>query len=141
MTSPTPALEYVSGLVSHHGLAPERADLLADYITDRCAGLSLASAHSSSFSNLYNDTFLVHDMRLTRRQISAWLALIRGTRAVRLKDGRVTGGYPGLVEVLAVGELDPARRRRFERLAARAAGTSPSRPHLEAPGRSFAPTV
>lgn len=111
-------LDALVGLVSAAGLEPARAAAIAEYVTDRCAGLSVASVHSSTHSSLRRDTFLRQNMALSSRQIGAWVALIRGTRAVRRRsDGRVVGGQPGLIEVIARGTLDEEQVRRFRRLA------------------------
>lgn len=119
-------MEALVGLVSSAGLERERATAIAEYVTDRCAGLSVASVHSSTHSSLRRDTFLRQNMALSSRQIGAWVALIRGTRAVRRRsDGRVVGGQPGLIEVMARGQLNQEHLRRFQRLARVAAVGTP----------------
>jgi hypothetical protein len=125
-TRPVDAITY---LVSRHGVPRERAALIADYICDRCANLSLATVHSSSTSALHRDAFLTQHMQLTRRQIAAWVALIRGTRPVRARDGRTIGGFPGMLQTLAGDRIEPAQMRRYERLAYVAATGRLPHPH------------
>jgi hypothetical protein len=114
------AVDTVASWVAARGADREQACLIADYIADRCAGLSIASVHSSEHSSLVRDDYLVRQLGLSRRQVTAWLALIRGTRAVH-RDGKTYGGCPGLVESIASGRIGPRERRRFERLAHMAA--------------------
>jgi hypothetical protein len=109
-------LDTVVDWVCAHGANHDQAHAIAHFVADRCAGLTIASAHSSGHSSLRQDPYLVHRLRLNRRQISAWLALIRGTRPITSK-GRTVGGRPGLIEMLVAGELESTDRRRFERLA------------------------
>jgi hypothetical protein len=117
------ALDIAIDLVIAQGGDPDRTRTIAIYIADRSSGLSLASAHSSSCSSLRRHRYLLEAMQLTPRQIGGWLALLRGTRTARRGDGRVTGGKPSLIQVLATGTLTDARRARFTQLARRAAGT------------------
>jgi hypothetical protein len=109
-------IDHASSLVHSCGADPEESRLIAQYITDRCAGLSLTTLHSSSYSALTHDPFLVNSIGLSRRQIRAWLALIRGTRSVRRGD-RVYGGCRGLIEAARSEQMTARERARFERLA------------------------
>jgi hypothetical protein len=118
----TASLDDLVELVAAHGMARHRARIIAEYLADRCSSLSLASLHSSSHSSLRFDRYLVDELGLDRHQVSAWIALIRGTRAVHRRDGRTVGGFPGLLESLHRGPLRPEQRRRFERLAHVASG-------------------
>ena len=115
-------LQAVVDLVAGSGANPERASLICEYIADRCAVLTVATAHSSSHSSLRRDPFLASRMGLRPEQIGAWISLLRGTRAVRRADGRIVGGCPGVVQVLRTGQIDEPTRRRFARLARTAAG-------------------
>lgn len=111
------ALDHVVDVVARHGMARERAELIAEYIADRCAGFSLTTVHSSGHSSLHRDGFLLRQMGLRPRQIGAWLALIRGTRPVRDRAGRLVGGRPGLLEAASTGHVTATDMRRFDRLA------------------------
>jgi hypothetical protein len=113
----TTLLDAVTDLVAARGVDRARASMIAVYLADRCAGLSLTTVHSSSRSSLRRDVYLVTHLGLTPPQIGAWLALIRGTRAVRQRDGRLVGGYPGMIEVLATGVMEDCQLQRFQRLA------------------------
>lgn len=125
MSVSSPLDPLVELVVSH--VMPEcRARTIAEYLADRCASLSLASLHSSSHSSLRYDRFLTGDLGLEARQLSAWIALLRGTRAVQRRDGRTVGGFPGLLESLLRGPLRPEQQRRFDRLARTAAGSTSS---------------
>jgi len=128
------AIDAVVALVVRHGAEEDDARGIATYIADRCAGLSLASVHSSGHSSLKRDAFLVRQCRLSPRQVSAWLALIRGTRAVR-RNGRTYGGCPGVVESILIGTLEPERWARYDRLA-RVAATGRLQPSVSAFGRA-----
>lgn len=114
-------------LVTAHGMDPDRAATIAAYLADRCAGLSIASAHSSAHSSLARDPYLRDRLELTATQISAWLALVVGTRAVR-RRGRRVGGHPGFIAAVATGPLSVEQRLRFAGLADRAAGESTAAP-------------
>ena len=114
-------LDELVDLVGEHGMDPTRAATIAAYIADRCAGLSLATVHSSAHSSLHNDAFLLDRCALSRSQVAAWLALVRGTRPVR-RGHRLVGGQPGFVEAVARGSLDVQQLSRFRALARRAAG-------------------
>jgi hypothetical protein len=109
-------IDTVSERVSACGVDLEDSRAIAYYIADRCAGLSIASAHSSSHSSLHHDPYLVQQLGLEPRQISAWLALIRGTRSVA-RNGRTSGGSPGMVETLVSGRMRSADQQRLNRLA------------------------
>ena len=122
------ALAAVIDLVARSGMERDRAENIAEYIADRCAGLSLTTVHSSGHSALRRDGYLVGQMGLRPRQIGAWLALVRGTRTARGRNGRVAGGFPGLPEACASGRIPPESRRRYERLAFVAAHGHPQRP-------------
>lgn len=111
-------------LVAEHGMDRDRAATIAVYVADRCAGISLASAHSSGHAALRNDEFLTGRLAMSRPQISAWLALVRGTRPVH-RRGRIVGGHPGFVEATVRGSLDARQRQRFEKLARCATGGQP----------------
>jgi hypothetical protein len=114
------SIEVVADLVHAHGAARTDAHTIADYLADRIASVTLATAYSSSHSALSRDSFLRHDMQLSPRQIRAWLALLRGTRPVR-RGNRTVGGKPGLVQAFRVDAITDTERRRFQRLAHTAA--------------------
>ena len=122
-------IDTVVYLVSRYGMPHGRAALIADYVCERCARLSLTTVHSSGTSSLPRDPFLLQQMQLNRRQIAAWVALIRGTRPVRTRDGRTLGGCPGMLQVLAANRIEPDQMRRFERLAFIAATGRLPEPH------------
>jgi hypothetical protein len=116
----TPLARLIA-LVTAHGMDPGKATLIATYLADRCAGVSVATLHSSSTASLRTDPFLVEKLGLGRRQIAAWLALMRGTRAVRRRNGDLAGGCRGFIEDAA--RSGPAESSpRFQRLARLAAG-------------------
>jgi hypothetical protein len=117
--NPAPAgtLEVVADLVHTHGADVEMCRAVAIYVADRAATLSLASAYSSTRSALPRDPYLTGTLRLTPRQVRAWLALIRGTRTTGGRGGRRYGGKRGLIAALAAGDLTPAEQHRFGRLA------------------------
>lgn len=129
-----PALQSIVDLVAANGMDRAKATLITMYIADRCAGLSMATVHSSSRSSLHRDEYLLEQLALSHQQISAWLALIRGTRAVRQRDGRIAGGCPGMTQVVATGTMDAQQLRRFRRLAKYAAVGRPA--DLRRPGAS-----
>jgi len=110
------AIDTVADLVHSRGAPRAECLAIAYYIADRSAGLSLATVHSSSRSALRADAFLTHEMRLTPRQVRAWLALIRGTGCVQ-RRGRTHGGRPGMVQALATGRVSEREQMRFDRLA------------------------
>lgn len=114
-------LDRLIDLVTGYGVDRDQVATVADYLADRCAGASLATLHSSATVSLRQDAFLVEHLGLSRQQISAWLALLRGTRAVRRRDGGIVGGRPGFIEI-AVHSDSAESVERFRRLAARAAG-------------------
>jgi hypothetical protein len=114
-------LDRLVDLVAAHGMDRDRASLIATYLADRCAGLSIATLHSSSTASLRQDAFLVEHLGLDRRQLTAWVALLRGTRPVRRRDGEIVGGRPGFVEAAASSDSAESALR-FRRLAQRAAG-------------------
>lgn len=120
------SLRAVVDMVVAAGADSQRASVVCEYVADRCATLTVATAHSSSHASLRNDAYLTGVLGLDQAQIAAWLALVRGTRRVRRADGRVVGGCPGLLEVIATGRLDDRARRRFARLARIAACGSPT---------------
>lgn len=109
-------IDTVATWVAKAGADEAGAREIAEYVADRCAGLTIASAYASENSSLQNDAFLRQSVGLSPRQIRAWLALVRGTRAV-VRNGRTYGGCPGLVETTVRGRLSAAEHRRFERLA------------------------
>lgn len=114
-------LERLVDLVAESGMERERATTIAYYLADRCAGVRLSTLHSSSRVSLRRDAFLVERLGLSPGEITAWLALVRGTRPVRRRSGEIVGGHPGFIEAAAqseTAETDP----RFRRLAQRAAG-------------------
>jgi len=133
-------VDVVAEWVAARGEDRETARLIAHYLADRCAGLSVASAHSSGSSSLKRDPFLTRDLGLTRRQVSAWLALIRGTRPIH-RAGRTYGGRAGLVQSLATAGPTSAQRSRFERLARVAATGRLPDPHAPARGDLLTPGV
>ena len=113
-------LDRLVDLIVAHGMDRDRASLIATYLADRCAGLTIATLHSSSTASLHGDGFLVANLALDRRQITAWLTLLRGTRAVRRRNGEVVGGCPGFIEAAAssASAESLARYRRLARIAA-----------------------
>jgi hypothetical protein len=113
-------LDRLVEFVAAHGMDREKASLIAVYLADRCAGLSVATLHSSSTAAVRMDPFL-NQLGLSHCQIAAWLALVRGTRAVRRQRGDLVGGRPGFVEV-AVSSEGAESIPRFQRLASLAAG-------------------
>jgi hypothetical protein len=121
---PSP-LEELVDLVAMQGMPRERAETITCYVADRSVGLSLSTVHSSARSALRHDPFLLDSMALTQGQIRAWLALVRGTRAVRRANGKVVGGCPGFVEA-RLGEMTDLQLERFRRLARTAARARPS---------------
>jgi hypothetical protein len=126
----TGSLDRVADLVHAHGGELEVCRAVAVYVADRAASLSLASAYASTRSALTHDTYLTGTLRLTGRQVRAWLALIRGTRTTRGPAGRCYGGKRGLIAALAAGNVTAAEQRRFGRLA-----------HIAATGRPPAPVA
>jgi len=130
-------VQTVADLVASKGEKADRATTIAEYIADRCAGLSLASVHSSGHASLHRDTFLRQSLGLSNRQVSAWLGLLRGTRPV-YRLGRVVGGLPGLAECLVAGSVDEEAMRRFDRLATVAATGQLVRQQCAATRRSSA---
>lgn len=133
-------LERLVELVAAQGMERELAEDIVYYLADRCATMSLATVHSSSATSMQGDAFLVERLGLERSQISAWIALLRGTRAVRRHDGEVAGGCPGFIEVAAT-DGSAETQLRFRRLAQRAAGgvalAAPSEKHVDVPARAY----
>jgi hypothetical protein len=129
-------LDRLIALVAEYGLDCDQAAMIASYLADRCAGLRVSTLHSSSTASLRTDPFLVDQLGLGRRQIAAWLALLRGTRAVRRSNGELVGGCRGFIEDAA--RSGPAESsRRFQRLAKLAAGNDvPARCQPPAPSVS-----
>jgi hypothetical protein len=117
-------LERLVDLVAEFGMERERATTIAYYLADRCSGVRLSTLHSSSRVSLRRDAFLVEQVGLGARQITAWLALVRGTRPVRRRSGEIVGGRPGFIEVAVQSETAETDQR-FRRLAQRAAGCTP----------------
>jgi hypothetical protein len=121
-------VQRVADLVRAHGAEFETCLAVATYVADRAATLSLTTAYSSTRSALTRDRYLTGTLGLTPRQVRAWLALIRGTRTTRGPAGRRYGGRRGLIAALAAGDLTPAERHRFGRLAQIAATGRPTAP-------------
>jgi hypothetical protein len=116
-------LDRLISMVAGYGMDRDRAAMIASYLADRCAGLSVSTLHSSSTGALRSDPYLVDQLGLGRRQIAAWLALMRGTRAVRRRNGDLVGGCRGFIEDAA--RSGPAEASpRFQRLAQLAAGNA-----------------
>jgi hypothetical protein len=128
-------------LVVAAGAAQELAVAVCEYIANRCATLTVATALSSPRSALRNDQHLTDQLRLNPEQIAAWIGLIRGSRAVKRPGGRVVGGCPGLFEALATGHVDERQRQRFVRLAGVAAGVPVARRMLDLALVCSGPTI
>ena len=110
-------LDAIVDLVVGHGGDRALTRDVLEYIADRICTLQLTTALSSSYSSLRRDPYLSITCGLSWPAISACIKLLRGTRKVVKPDGRVAGGRPGMLQLLADGTITAADRRRFARLA------------------------
>lgn len=116
-TCATGHLDAIVDLVVDHGGDRELTRDVLEYVADRICTLQLTTALSSSYSSLRRDPFLTITCGLSWPPIAACIKLLRGTRKVVKPDGRIAGGRPGMLQMLADETLTPADRRRFAKLA------------------------